>query len=93
MNYLTSCGRCGGHHIGHNSRSFEGTYFCPKCLPIIRPIDWRPAVNDCVRLIDGNYGRRWVVLAMDGDIATLRQLGMPEAPNWAINIHNLWPTP
>ena len=54
--YLRCCAGCNGFFAAHNSKSFDGAYFCDKCMPKVMPDDFDPQPNDIVHFIDGPRG-------------------------------------
>lgn len=96
MNILRSCAVGGGHHLGHNSRSFGGRYFCPKHLrETFHEFDPQPGdpVRNRVRFIDGGRGdAELIVVARDGDQVTVRYLGFPDLPAQTASLAELWPS-
>lgn len=96
--YLRTCERCGGYHLGHNSNSYGGRYWCRRCFPISVTSDLR--VNDVAELIDDGmpagpmhserHRREYIVLTVAGDDVTVRQQGDPDAPVFALSRFNLW---
>lgn len=90
---LRSCAIGGGHHIGHNSRSFGGQYFCPKHLrQLFEGFDPQPypARDHRVRFINGP-DTEWCVLAREGDTLTLRRLGFPDDPPTTAVVAQVYP--
>ncbi len=90
MNTLRSCGIGGGHHLGHDSRSFNGTYFCPKHLRMYLK-GFYPVANDLVWFIDGYGSTTWVVLSRAGQKVVLRKLGLPDSHTITSDILSLCP--
>lgn len=92
-NALRSCGNCGGSFLVHAANE---TYICPKCtksMPEFGPQPYakcmdRPDKQRC------RYGPRLtehVVLAREGDMATVRPLGCPDAEPFTVHVNNLRP--
>lgn len=94
--YLRSCAAGGGHHLGHNSRSFGGAYFCPRHLVDLMA-GFNPQPNDSVRFIDADpdgwaVPGTYVVLKRDGDTLAVRRLGFPENPVHTVKVYGLYPS-
>lgn len=90
--------------LGHDSRSFGGRFFCPAYLrdlfanfdpqPFTPPVIGQREGEHQVRLIDGGWptpDTPYVVLAREGDILTVRPLGMPDHPTSEISVAACWP--
>ena len=90
ISYLRCCAGCSGFFAAHNSKSFDGAYFCDKCMPKVMPDDFNPQPNDVVRFIDGPRVD-WVVVSRDGDMVSIRRLGFPESEPRSVSIHALYP--
>lgn len=97
---LRSCAVGGGHHLGHNSKSFGGRYFCPKHQRETfynfdpQPYTGRVGEPVCnrVRFIDNARGEcELIVIARDGDRVTVKALGFPELPARTVTLAELWP--
>jgi hypothetical protein len=53
-------------------------------------VSFDPRPRDVVRFIDGPQWE-YVVLAVEGEMVTVRRLGFPEAPAAPVSVHCLYP--
>ena len=68
-------------------------WFCRACTVKITAA-WDPKPNDLVRLLRGirqAHQPTYVVLAVEGDMFTVRLLGLPESPALVVHRGNLDP--
>jgi hypothetical protein len=90
MIVLRSCGIGGGHHAGYASKSFGGTYYCPKHLRMFLE-GFDPQPRDRVKPIDGPSWREYIVMARDGDSVSVKILGRPELEPETFSVRMLYP--
>lgn len=80
--YLTVCENCSGYPAAvfyvtevPQPRPFR----CPKCKPGEIPADEHAVPGAAVKLV-GRGDTPWVILTRDGDMLTVRPLGLPSFP-------------
>lgn len=103
---LRSCAAHGRNFwLGHDSRSFGGRFFCPAYLrelfegfdpqPFTPPVMGQREGQHTIRLIDGGWptpDTHYVVLERQGDLLTVRPVGMPDIPPTEVQVAACWPT-
>lgn len=92
-NALRSCGGCGGSFLADDRNE---TYFCPKCTAAFPEFDPQPYPScggrpDRQRVRYGPRLDEYVVLAREGDMLTIRRLGLPESDPVQVHVANARP--
>lgn len=99
VGYLTSCAACAAY--SQNGPSGATAYvtdvpqphpwFCPRCRAGLIPADELAVVGASVGLVGAQPEARWVVLARDGHLVTIRPLGLPEWPTRQVTVGEIRP--
>jgi hypothetical protein len=96
--YLASCAACGASGVdggGATTYACEvpqpDPFYCPKCRPGLIPADELAQVDQCVGLLAQRPEASWVVLVRDGDIVSIRPLGLPSFPARTVTVGEIRP--
>jgi hypothetical protein len=96
--YLASCAACAA--IGPNGQGVTtyacevpqpDPFYCRKCRPGLIPADEIAQVDEVVGLLDQRSEARWVVLAREGDIVSIRPLGLPNFAAHTVTVGEISP--
>lgn len=96
--YLASCAACaatGAHGEGATTVACEvpqsDPFYCRKCQDGLIPADEIAQVGDVVGLFEARPEARWVVLVREGDIVSIRPLGLPSWPARTVTVDEIRP--
>lgn len=105
LDVLRTCSAGLGQWAGHDSRSFDGNYYCPRHLwSLLHNFNPQPygkgGTDTTVKFIDGGRSggfdpigcsTPYVVLDRIGDLLTLRPLGFPDVPTVTALVDEVYP--
>jgi hypothetical protein len=92
--YLAMCATCGAYPAAAMYATDvpqPRPFYCPRCRAGLIPADDLAQVDAAVGLVDAAPEAQWVVLSRDGDLVTIRPLGLPNFPARTVTVAEIRP--